>query len=182
MSEKTTKVVTGKVRFSYVHVFEPYAMNEGDKPKYSICVLIPKKDKETVTKIKNAIEVVKESYKSVLQDKNGKIPSSIRIPLRDGDVEREGDEAFAGCYFLNANTQRRPQVVDEDLNPIIDPNEFYSGCYGRVSLNFFGFNSNGNKGIGAGLNNLQKLEDGESLMGGSTAAQDFGSSDDDDIL
>lgn len=184
MAEQTTKVVTGLVRFSYVHAFEPHAMNDGEKAKYSVCVLIPKSDKDTLTKIKKAIEAAKEVYKSTIQDKNGKIPSNLKTPLRDGDEERPEDEAFAGCYFINANTTRRPQVVDENLNPIIDASEFYSGCYGRVSINLYGFNVS-SRGIAAGLQNIQKLKDGEPLIGGSTAAEDFGSSsttDDDDLL
>lgn len=181
--EQSTKVVTGLVRFSYVHAFEPHAMSEEDKPKYSVCVLIPKTDKETLNKIKKAIEAAKENSKSILADKNGKFPTNLKMPLRDGDEERPDDESFAGCYFLNANTTRRPQVVDENLNPIIEPSEFYSGCYGRVSLNFYGFAVR-SKGIAAGLQNIQKLKDGEPLTGGSTAAEDFGTpaSSDDDIL
>ena len=184
MSEQTTKVVTGLVRFSYVHAFEPHAMNDGEKAKYSVCVLIPKSDKDTLTKIKKAIEAAKEAYKSTIQDKNGKIPSNLKVPLRDGDDERPDDEAFAGCYFINANTTRRPQVVDENLNPIIDASEFYSGCYGRVSINFYGYNVS-SKGIAAGLQNIQKLKDGEPLVGGSSAADDFGgssTSNDDDLF
>lgn len=184
MAELATKVVTGLVRFSYVHVFEPHAMSDTDKAKYSVCVLIPKSDKDTLTKIKKAIEAAKESYKSTLQDKNGKIPVNLKTPLRDGDDERPDDEAFASMYFLNANSTRRPQVVDENLNPIIDASEFYSGCYGRVSLNFYGYNVS-SKGIAAGLQNVQKLKEGEPLTGGSTAAEDFGSSsqaDFDDLM
>lgn len=182
--EQTTKVVTGKVRFSYVHAFEPHAMSEEDKAKYSVCVLIPKTDKDTINKIKKATEAAKEAYKSTLADKNGKIPANLKTPLRDGDEERPDDEAFAGCYFLNANTTRRPQVVDVNLNPILDASEFYSGCYGRVSLNFYGYSVR-TKGIAAGLQNIQKLEDGEPLTGGSTAAEDFSdaiSSNEDDLL
>lgn len=171
--ENTTKVVTGKVRFSYCNVFEPKAMNEGDTPKYSVCILIPKSDTKTVEKIMKAIEAAKQAGKAILADKNGKIPSTIKNPLRDGDDERGDDPAFEGMYFINANTQRKPSIVDKDLAPIMDRDEFYSGCYGRASLNFFAFNVQ-SKGIAAGLNNLQKLADGEPLAGGSSAEADFG--------
>jgi hypothetical protein len=185
--EQSTKVVTGKVRFCYANVFEPTAMNEGDTPKYNICVLIPKSDAKTLTAINKAIEAAKIAGKAKLAGKNGLIPSTIKTPLRDGDEERGDDPAFEGMYFINANSNRKPAVVDRDLNPILDKDEFYSGCYGRISLNFFAFNFNGNKGVAAGLQNVQKLADGEMLAGGSTADEDFGGdnaweSGDDDMM
>lgn len=174
MSEvNSTKVITGKVRFCYVNVFEPTAMNEGDTPKYNVCILIPKTDVKTLDKINKAIEAAKQMYKAKLADKNGKIPSTIKLPLRDGDEERSDDPSFEGMYFINANSNRKPSIVDKELNPIMGQDEFYSGCYGRASLNFYGYNVS-SKGIAAGLNNLQKLEDGEMLAGGSTADEDFG--------
>lgn len=169
----STKVVTGKVRFCYVNVFEPTAMNEGDTPKYNICILIPKNDTKTVDKINKAIEAAKQAGKAKIADKNGKIPSTLKLPLRDGDDERSDDPAFENCYFINANSNRKPSIVDRDLNPIMEKEEFYSGCYGRASINFYAFNVQ-SKGIATGLNNLQKLEDGEMLAGGSTAEEDFG--------
>lgn len=181
METLTTKVVTGKVRFSYVTVFEPRAMNEGETPKYSVCILIPKTDTKTVEAIKKAIEAAKQVGKSKLVDKNGKIPVNLKVPLRDGDVERD-DPEFEGCYFLNANALKKPNIVDKDLQPIMQREEFYSGCYGRASINFYAFDGR-SKGIAAGLNNLQKLEDGEPLSGGSTPEEDFGSGlDDDDLM
>lgn len=171
--ENSTKVVTGKVRFCYVNVFEPTAMAEGDTPKYNICILIPKSDEKTLDKIRKAIEAAKQAGKAKLADKNGKIPSTIKTPLRDGDEERGDDPAFEGHYFINANTQRKPSIVDKNLDPIMDRDEFYSGCYGRASINFYAFSVQ-LKGIAAGLNNLQKLADGEPLMGGSSANEDFG--------
>ena len=181
--ETSTKVVTGKVRFCYVNVFEPTTLNEGDTPKYNICILIPKSDTKTLEAIKNAIENAKIIGKSKLADKNGKIPSTIKTPLRDGDEERSDDPAYEGMMFINANTVRRPSIVDKDLNPIMSQDEFYSGCYGRASISFYAFNVQ-SKGIAAGLQNLQKLEDGEALTGGSTAEEDFGGENqwDDDLM
>lgn len=180
----STKVVTGKVRFCYVNVFEPTAMNEGDTPKYNICVLIPKSDTATIDKIKKAVEAAKEAGKAKLADKNGRIPANLKLPLRDGDEERPDDPAFEDHYFINANSMRQPSIVDRSLNPIMSRDEFYSGCYGRASINFYAFNVS-SKGIAAGLNNLQKLEDGEMLAGGSTAEEDFGGEnafEDDDMM
>lgn len=180
----STKVVTDKVRFCYVNVFEPTAMNEGDTPKYNICVLIPKSDTATIDKIKKAIEAAKEAGKAKLADKNGRIPANLKLPLRDGDEERPDDPAFEDHYFINANSMYQPSIVDRSLNPIMSKDEFYSGCYGRASINFYAFNVS-SKGIAAGLNNLQKLEDGEMLAGGSTAEEDFGGDNavqDDDMV
>ncbi|MBR3053900.1 MAG: DUF2815 family protein [Firmicutes bacterium] len=166
-----TKVVTGKVRFSYVHVFEPWAGQEGQQPKYSVCILIPKDDKKTLDKIAAAMdEAVQEGIASKW---GGKKPKNLHIPIRDGDEER-ADEApeYEGMMFLNANSNNAPGVVDKDLNVILDTEEFYSGCWGRASVNFFPYDSNGNRGIGVGLNNLQKLKDGERLGGSRASAED----------
>lgn len=173
MDANTTKVVTGKVRFCYANVFEPAAMNEGETPKYGVTILIPKSDTKTLDKIKKAIEAAKVAGKSKIADKNGKIPSTLKTPLRDGDEERGDDPAFEGMMFINANSMRKPSIVDKELNPIMDKAEFYSGCYGRASIVFYAFDVK-SKGIACGLNNLQKLEDGEPLAGGSTAEEDFG--------
>jgi len=175
MSE--TKVITGKVRFSYAHVFEPTAIKEGDTKKYSVAILIPKKDKATLKKIEAAVKAATEAGTTKF---GGKIPSKLKLPLRDGDEERPDLEEYEGHYFINCSSQTKPAVVDSSLNPILDKAEFYSGCFGRVSINFYAFNSNGNKGVAAGLNNVQKLEDGEKLSGGgSSAEEDFGSGEDD---
>ena len=174
-------VVTGIVRFSYCHVFEPKAVQGDEVSKYSICIMIPKSDTMTVTKIKTAIQNAYENGQATLKGNGRSVPafSVIRNPLRDGDTERPDDPAFAGCYFLNATSRFKPGIVDQDLNSIIDRMEFYSGCYGRASLGFYAYSFNGNRGIACGLNNLQKLKDGEPMGGRTTAAMDFGDADDD---
>lgn len=171
--ENSTKVITGKVRFSYANVFEPTAMQDGQTPKYNVSIIISKSDTKTVEAIKKAIEAAKEAGKSKIADKNGKIPVNLKTPLRDGDEERPDDPAYENSYFINANSERKPGIVDRDLNPIMSRDDFYSGCYGRASINFYAFSVN-SKGIACGLNNLQKLEDGERLAGGSSAEEDFG--------
>jgi hypothetical protein len=168
----STKVITGKVRFSYAHVFEPSAINEGDDKKYSVSILIPKKDLETLAKIKKAVEAAKQEGKGKW---NGKIPPVLKLPLRDGDAERPDDEAYEGMMFLNASSKNKPGIVDENTDPVMSKDDFYSGCFGRASVNFYAFNVSGNKGIAVGLNNLQKLEDGDRLSGRPSAADDFGS-------
>lgn len=125
----TTRVITGEVRLSYANIWEPKSIN-GSDPKYSVSLLIPKSDTATVKAIEAAIE---EALQAGIGKFGGKIPprGSLKLPLRDGDTERE-DEAYAGHYFLNANSKNPPQVVDASVAPILDRAEVYSGCYGRV--------------------------------------------------
>lgn len=178
MENKPTKVITGKVRFSYANVWEPKSINGGDE-KYSVSLIIPKLDKETIAKINAAVEAAK---KEGISKFGGKIPANLKLPLRDGDLDRPDDEAYANSYFVNANSTTKPNIVDKNVQPILDSTEFYSGCYGRASIVFYAFNSNGNKGIACGLQNLQKLADGEPLGGRSRAEDDFGVTEDDDLL
>ena len=108
--------------------------------------------------------------------------SAIKTPLRDGDSERPDDPAYANSYFINANSSTAPGIVDADRQPILERSEVYSGVYGRASINFYAFNSNGNRGIACGLNNLQKIRDGEPLGGKSRAEDDFATEIDEDFL
>lgn len=175
-----TKVVTGiNTRLSYFHGWEPVSIN-GGKEKYSVSVLIPKSDKETIRAIEAAVDAAIEEG---IAKFGGKKPNkaAIKLPLRDGDIERD-DEAYKGHYFVNANSTTAPQIVDKAVKPILDRDEVYSGCYGRVSLNFYAFNSNGNKGVACGLGNIQKIKDGEPLGNRSSASDDFTSLEDDDFL
>lgn len=172
-----TKVIV-PCRFSYLHCWEPDSVN-GSEPKYSVSAIIPKSDYKTVNAIKAAIEQAK---KDSVSKWGGKVPGNLKLPLRDGDIDRPDDEAYAGCYFFNANSRQAPQVVDSKVQPILDQSEVYSGCYGKISVTFYGYNSNGNRGIAAGLGNIQKLKDGESLGGRTSAADDFQTEDEDDFL
>lgn len=171
-----TRIVTGEVRLSYANVWEPKSI-QGGAPKYSVSLIIPKSDTETLTAISRAIDAAIEAGTAKF---GGKTPNkaALKLPLRDGDIEKD-DEAYAGAMFLNANSQTPPQIVDANVAPVLDRAEVYSGCYARVSLSFYAFNTNGNKGIACGLGNIQKLRDGDVLGGGHiSAASDFGASDD----
>lgn len=170
------KVVTGLVRFSYVNIFRSRSFREGQEAKYSICLLIPKSDKQTMANIKAAID---EAIEQGISSKwGGKQPKSLKLPLRDGDEER-ADEApeYEGMMFLNANSNEKPGIVDRDRNDILDPDEVYSGCWGRASVNFYPFDSNGNRGVGVGLNNIQKIKDGPRLGAARASAEDDFSDD-----
>lgn len=169
MATNKIKIVTGKVRFSYAHVFQPQAAIEGGTPKYSVSLIIPKSDTETVAKFQKAFEDAANTNAAFF---GGAVPKGLKGGLRDGDAEKD-DPAYANSYFVNANSANKPGVVDAEMNAIIDPSEFYSGCYGRASVTLYPYNASGSKGIAVGLNNVQKLEDGEKLGGGTSAAVDF---------
>ena len=177
INNKATKFVTMKVKFSYVHVFEPHALDEGQEKKYSVSLLIPKSDKKTIVAIEKAIEAAAVAGK---EKWGGKVPNNLKTPLRDGDEDRPDQPEYNGMYFINASSKTRPGVVDAQVQPIIDSTELYSGCYGRASINFYAFSVSGNKGIACGLNNIQKLADGDYLGGRSRAEDDFDAVDDDD--
>lgn len=181
-NEVNTKVITGIVRFSYLHVWEPAKIEGSDEEKYSVSLIIPKNDTATLKAIKKAIEAAKEAGRA--SKFGGKIPANLKEPLRDGDIDREDDEVYSNSYFINANCKTQPGLVYKNGQRIIDSTELYSGCYGRASITFYAFNSNGNKGIACGLNNLMKVKDGEPLGGRSMAEDDFADyfEDDDDLL
>ena len=168
-----TSVRIGEVRFSFPHVFEPWAMDEKSEKKYTCSIIIPKENKEALTLVEDAIEAAKkigaEKYWS------GKVPAKLKLPLREGDFDREDDPAYAGCMFLNANNSRKPgvQVLEDGLRyDATDDEDFYAGCYGAVTLNFYPYDKNGNRGIGVSLGNLIKLRDGDRLSAGGESVDD----------
>lgn len=171
---KETKVIVGPVRFSYVHVWEPTAMTEGAEKKYSVSLLIPKSDTKSIGFIKAAIQ---NALNAGIGTFGGKIPGEYKNPLRDGDIARPDDDAYKGCYFINANCKTKPGVINAHRQPITNQDDFYSGCYGYASITLYAYNANNVKGIACGLNNLMKTKDGEPLGGRSTAEADFANID-----
>lgn len=180
LGKTPTKVITGIVRLSYANVWEPKSINGGAE-KYSVSLIIPKSDTQTIDAINKAVDAAIEEGRGKF---GGKIPNkaSLKLPMRDGDVDRPDDEAYADSYFVNANSNTPPQVVDRQVNPIMERSEVYSGVYARVSVNFYAFNSNGNRGVACGLGNIQKIRDGEPLGGRTNAADDFTTDVDDHFL
>jgi len=166
----TTKIQI-PCRFSFVNVWKPKANDDGTL-KYSASLIIDKSDTKTIKKIKAAIAAAMEAGATTLKGKKG-----LRNPLRDGDKEREGDGAYEGAMFLNASSEQQPGIVqyssDGDPDPITDQREFYSGCHGYASINFFAYNKKGNAGIGVGLNHVMKVKDGDPLTGRGSAESDF---------
>lgn len=180
-----TKIITGKIRFSFVNIFEPKEDNNGGNPKYSVTLLIPKSDTATLTKIKEAMAEARENFCK----RNGAtaLPQKPNHTLHDGDGVRDSGDPYGpeckGCYVITVSSRQKPVIVDSFRNPITDPGEVYSGCYGRAAINFYGYNANGKKGISAGLLSIQKLHDGEPF-GTVGSADDFADDfkDEDDLL
>ena len=176
------KVITSpRTRWSYVNVWEPKSIN-GSDPKYTIQLHIPKDDKKTLDKIEAAMKAAYEEGQGKLKGNSKSVPpyETLKKPLRDGDLEFPDDEIYAGYMFLNANNTQAPGIVDGNREEILNQREVYSGCFGRASITFFAYNTNGSRGIAASLNNLQKIADGPVLGGHSRAEDDFADEDDDD--
>lgn len=175
MAEKAapTKVITGKVRLSYVHLFEPYSIDGEQDPKFSVMLLIPKKDKKTLAALKAAEDAAAEIGKNTKF--GGKIPGNLASIIRDGDEFAEDYPERAGHWFMSVTSpaNRKPGVVDQNVQPILDQSEIYSGCYARLSLNAFPYTFGSKKGISFGIVNVQKMDDGEPLGGTSRVEDDF---------
>lgn len=184
MAENTnTKVRIGEVRLSYCHLFQPEAVADGGEKKYSVSIIIPKSNTKLVAEIKAAIEAAAAAGISKF---GGRRPANLKTPLRDGDLERADDDAYADAWFINASSKVKPGVVKVMnvqgekklvLVDVTNEEEVYSGCYGYVSVNFFAYNNAGNKGVTAGLNNVLKTKDGTFLGGRTSAQTDFGDMD-----
>lgn len=168
-------------RLSYANIWEPKQVNGSGDPKYSCCLLIPKTDKTTLAKIQAVIDRIKADP-IALSKWGGKLPARLKLPLRDGDEEKD-DENYEGCWFMNANASenRPPKIIDRRCNDVMDQDEVYSGCYANVKIGLFAYSASGNKGIGAGLEVIQKVRDGERLAGGSSL-EGFDTLDDEDDL
>lgn len=172
-------ITTGKVRASYVSVFQPKVPQGGGEPKYSVTLLIPKNDVATINSIYAEIEKAKqEGAQRVF---GGNVPPGCRIPLHDGDgVKPSSGEPFGeecrGHLVMTASAKLQPSIVGLDMQNIINPADVYSGCYIRANISFFAYSTNGNKGIGCGLNAIQKIEDGEPLTARVSAEEAFGGS------
>lgn len=182
MAEKKNVSLTKVVipcRISFANIWEPKSINGGEE-KYSVSCIIPKGDKRTLARIQKAVEAAKESGKE--KKWSGKIPPNLKLPLRDGDIDRPDDEAYADAMFINATSKDAPQIVDRKVDPILDPMECGSGDYCNVSVNFFAFNANGNRGVAAGLGNIQKIRSGERLAGKASASSDFSVVEDDEDI
>lgn len=171
-----TKVLTGEVRLSYANLTAPRASQQGGEAKYSVTLLIPKADTATHQNILSSIEAAAQEAQGKLW--NGVRPPVLPQPLHDGDGVRENGTPYGpeckGCWVMTASSKNKPQVVHQsDINTELAPQDIYGGMYARVTVNFFGYNSNGKRGVGCGLGNVMKTREGEPFAGGASAAADF---------
>lgn len=179
----TTRVVIGPVRFSYLHIWEPTALAEDQKKKYSGSFMWPKSDKKTTEVVKAAIEAAKQQGKA--SKWGGKIPAKLEVSFYDGDVDKADKEEYADQYYINAKSDQRPGIVDKNRQPIVNQDEVYSGAYGYVSVTFYPYDFNGKKGVAVALNNIMKTKDGEPFGSRVSADEDFagvGVDEDDDMI
>lgn len=170
-----TSLRLGPVRFAYTYVFKPRTNDDGTPGKYGVCVILPKSDKEGYKLFEEAYKAACQLGKTTTWD--GRIPSKVHLPLRDGDDEKPDDPAFKDCWFFNCSSPKKPGIRVREAGMIVealDEDDFYSGCYGAVTVNLFPYSHKGNVGVGVGLNNVIRTEDGERLSGGRSAEADFG--------
>jgi hypothetical protein len=168
-------MIITNIRFSYLNAFKPAPNPSGDL-KFSASILIPKSNTKLIASIKADINKAVEKGINDNKFTAAQVKAGIRIPLRDGDEEHDAGNRgpeYKDCFFINSSSNNAPGVVDNHLQPIIDSDEFYSGCYGHADVNFFPYNTAGNRGVGVGLNNLLKIKDGERLDGRQAAEDAF---------
>lgn len=185
-TKNPVEVITGsRTRLSYANLFEPKGF-DGSKPKYSVALLIPKDDVQTVEKIKTAMQAAYDKGAAKLRGSGRSVPAmtDINLPLIDGDKKRTGDSAYTGCYYINAKNEDQPKVFGMDGNEVMSRNEVYSGCYARAKISFYVYNRSGNRGIACSLLGVRKVADGTPLGGSVCTADDFADDDytDDDFL
>lgn len=175
MALNQNQMTTGEVRLSYAHLYEPYS-NNGGEPKYSVTVLMPKSDIQAKARLDAALQYTKQ--KGISEKWNGVLPPVLAVPVYDGDGVRPNGEPFGaeckGHWVFTASNKNPVQLVDAGMNPIMQKGELYSGCYARVCVSLFAYNSAGKRGIGIGLEAVQKLRDGDPLGGGVSVADAFG--------
>lgn len=176
-SRNTTRVIV-PCRFAYVCCFRP-GTQFGGTQKYSISAVISKDDVETIKKVEEAIEYVKEKG---IEKWGGRIPNKFYVPLHDGDEKKPDNPIYRNSFYINAKSKEAPQVVDKNVLPIVDQTEVYSGCYGNVSIVFYPYSYGGSKGIAAWLGNIQKISDGEPFGGRILAKDEFLPVDKEDFL
>jgi len=180
MAKEKKNLITPKFRASFASVWEPKE-SLGGKKSYRLTMLFPKDS----TDISELRALVKEAVLDRWPN-DDKRPKGLINPIKDGDTDTMQDGTvrcvkypeMKGCWIVNAMSMRKPQIVDHNVQDILDQNEFYSGCYARASVNAFTYapdkaNPQKKYGVGIGLNNVQKLGDGERFAGGTNAKDDF---------
>lgn len=166
------KVTTPKFRVSWPAVLEPEAFEEGGKKKYSlIAIFDPKKfDAEDKKKWREMHRIFEESWKAKFK---GKKPANLKSPFRDGMEKEDWDGFGEGKIFCTLSTLQKPGLIDRHKDPITEQEDFYAGCYARATVTCYAFENKGNRGVGFGLHNVQKLADGPAFSQRTDAEEDF---------
>ena len=166
------KLITPPFTGSYVTLFQPRQVNNQGDPKYSVQMIFDKKAdlKEFRAAIK---EVAIEAFGPKAADIFDGNKLKLHSPLRDGDEEREDRPEYKGTVFANASSKKKPGIVDRERSPVVSDEDCYSGCTMRASVALFSYDTNGNKGIGVGLNNVQVIKKGAHLDGRKAAEDEF---------
>jgi hypothetical protein len=159
------------VRIAFARLFEPKLNQSKTAEEYSVCIILDPENPTT--------QALQEAVDDVATEKWGEKAVSLlekgrlRDPIHDGDDMESGGEAFAGKLYCNAKSRRAPQIVDRKVQPIIDQDEIYSGCYCNITVSLYAYDKPENKGIGIGLNNIQLIKRGERLSGAPDAEEEF---------
>lgn len=181
------KVTTPKFRASFAWVFEPQPPMEGSQgePKYGVTMLFDAAAQKTPAfeaMKKLALAAAKEKFGDKLKPDGKGWFVGLRNPLRDGAEKSELEGYGDGVIFAAATTKMQPGLVDQQLNRIISkdvgPDGFYSGAYARATVTAYGYDKAGNKGVAFGLQNVQKLGDGDAFSGRTAAEDDFEAAED----
>lgn len=174
----TTQVITNSVRCSYVHLFEPIAQGEINEGKYTVSLIIPKEDKDTIKVVKQAIKNCFEANKDTKL--KGVSIDKVAEVLHDGDKDRPEDEAYKNSYYLSAKSSRKPVIWNSKGEQITDPNEFYSGVWAKADITFYAYDQKINKGISVAINAVVKVKDDDALSGPTVSFSDFDFESDND--
>ena len=160
------KAITPEFRVSFPHLFEAYAFKPGDVEKFSMTMLFPKEVDITALKELAQAAVI---YKWPDADKR---PEVIRSPFRDGN--KKDYDGYKDHIFVTCNSKTQPGIINQKKQEITSDAELYAGCYARATVVAYAYSYLGNSGVSFGLNNIQKLRDGEPFSGKGKAEDDFG--------
>ena len=171
-------IVTPEFRVSYPNVFKAKKNDLNDKMEYSLVALFKKG--ADLSKLK---KLAHEACVKKWGADEKKWPKNLRSPFRDqGDREKTNDDTGQtfmpdgyekGAFYLNLKSSQKPGVVDKNVQPILDESEFYAGCWAVASINAFAYSQKGNSGVSFGLQNIQKVREGEPFSARTKAEEDF---------
>lgn len=164
--DKGVRLLTGTFRAAFVNVFEARKAPGNDRPSFSLIGIFEANDPALKPLKEAALAAVKKRWPEGP-------PANLKKPFKDGATKAQWDGFGAGKVFINFKTYQRPGVVGPDRTPIVDPSEFYSGCYARATVSAYAdVHKVGGAYVSFFLNNLQKVKDG-APFGRVNAEADF---------